>query len=67
MLKVIQKFYQEVNKAIEAGIMADRITAVKAKDEIARMKYTPNQDFPQRYKELIKSIETEFESLRNKT
>jgi len=65
MLKVIMKFYQEVNKAIEAGIMASRIAAVKVKDEIARMKYTPNPDFPQRYGELIKAIETEFESLRN--
>jgi len=65
MLKIIMKFYQEVNKAIEAGIMASRIAAVKVKDEIARMKYTPNPDFPQRYKELIKSIEIEFESLRN--
>ena len=65
MLKIIMKFYQEVNKAIEAGIMASRIAGVKVKDEIARMKYTPNPDFPQRYEELIKSIETEFESLRN--
>jgi V/A-type H+-transporting ATPase subunit A len=65
MLKIIMKFYQEVNKAIEAGIMASRIAGVKVKDEIARMKYTPNQEFPQRYEELIKSIETEFESLRN--
>ncbi|MBW2003346.1 MAG: V-type ATP synthase subunit A [Deltaproteobacteria bacterium] len=65
MLKIIMKFYQEVNKAIEAGIMASRIAAVKVKDEIARMKYTPNPDFPKRYEELIESIETEFESLRN--
>jgi V/A-type H+-transporting ATPase subunit A len=65
MLKIIMKFYQEVNKAIEAGIMASRIAGVKVKDEIARMKYTPNPDFPKRYEELIKSIETEFESLRN--
>jgi len=65
MLRIIMKFYQEVNKAIETGIMASRIALVKVKDEIARMKYTPNQDFPKRYEELIKSIETEFESLRN--
>jgi V/A-type H+-transporting ATPase subunit A len=65
MLKIIMKFYQEVNKAIEAGIMASRIAGVKVKDEIARMKYTPNPDFPQRYEELIKAIETEFESLRD--
>jgi len=65
MLKIIMKFYQEVNKAIEAGVMASSMAAVKVKDEIARMKYTPNPDFPQRYEELIKSIETEFESLRN--
>jgi vacuolar-type H+-ATPase catalytic subunit A/Vma1 len=54
-----------VNKAIETGIMASRIASVKVKDEIARMKYTPNQDFPKRYEELITTIETEFESLRN--
>ena len=65
MLKIIMKFYQEVNKTIESGILASRIAAVKVKDEIARMKYTPNPDFPQRYEELIKSIEIEFESLRN--
>ena len=65
MLKIIMKFYQEVNKAIEVGIMASKIAGVKVKDEIARMKYTPNQEFPQRYEELIKSIETEFGSLRN--
>ena len=64
MLKIIMKFYQEVNKAIASGIMASRTAAVKVKDEIARMKYTPNQDFAQRYEELIKAIESEFESLR---
>jgi V/A-type H+-transporting ATPase subunit A len=65
MLKIIMKFYQEVNKAIEAGVGANRIAAVKVKDEIARMKYTPNQDFPKRYEELMQSIEREFESFRN--
>ena len=65
MLKIIMKFYQEVNKAIESGVGANRIAEVKVKDEIARMKYTPNQDFPKRYEELIQSIEREFESLRN--
>jgi len=65
MLKIIMKFYQEVNKAIESGVGANRIAAVKVKDEIARMKYTPNQDFPKRYEELMQSIEREFESLRN--
>jgi V/A-type H+-transporting ATPase subunit A len=65
MLRIIMKYYQEVNKAIETGIMASRIASVKVKDEIARMKYTPNQDFPKRYEELITTIETEFESLRN--
>ena len=67
MLKIIVKFHQEVNKAIAAGIMASRIAALKVKDEIARMKYTPNQDFPQRYEELIESIDGEFEALRNQT
>jgi V/A-type H+-transporting ATPase subunit A len=65
MLKIIMRFYQEVNKAIESGVGANRIAAVKVKDEIARMKYTTNQDFPKRYEELIQSIEREFESLRN--
>lgn len=67
MLKIIMKFYQEVNKAIASGIMASRTATVKVKDEIARMKYTPNQDFAQRYEELIKAIEIEFESLRKQT
>jgi len=65
MLKVIMRFYQEVKGAIESGIVASRITAMKIKDEIARMKYIPNPDFPQRYEKVIKSIAGEFESLRN--
>jgi V/A-type H+/Na+-transporting ATPase subunit A len=65
MLKVIITFYTEVKKSIELGISASRITGVKVKDEIARMKYEPNQQFSKRYEELIKSIESEFESLRN--
>jgi len=65
MLKIIMKFYSEVKKSIESGIVASRITTVKVKDEIARMKYEPNQEFSKRYEELIKSIESEFESLRN--
>jgi V/A-type H+-transporting ATPase subunit A len=67
MLKIIWRFYQEVSKAIESGIGAGRIAAVKVKDEIARMKYTPNPDFPQRYEGLVQSIEREFEALRNQT
>ncbi len=65
MLKIIRKFNEEVNKSIESGVGADRVGALKVKDEIARMKYTPNQDFSQRYEELIQSIDREFESLRN--
>ena len=65
MLKIIMGFYQEVKKAIDAGVAANRITGMKVKDEIARMKYTPNPDFPKRYEELTRSIEREFESLRN--
>jgi V/A-type H+-transporting ATPase subunit A len=65
MLKIITRFYQEVKKAIDAGIVTSRITAMKVKDEIARMKYTPNPDFPKRHEELIRSIEREFEALRN--
>jgi V/A-type H+-transporting ATPase subunit A len=67
MLKIIWRFYQEVNKAIESGVGAGRIAAVKVKDEIARMKYTPNPDFPQKYEGLVQSIEGEFEALRNQT
>jgi len=63
MLKVIKRFYEEVKKAISSGIMASRIAAVKVKDEIARMKYAPNPDFPQKYEGLVRSIEGEFESL----
>jgi V/A-type H+-transporting ATPase subunit A len=63
MLKIVRRFYDEVNKAISSGIMASRIAAMKVKDEIARMKYIPNPDFPQRYEQLVKSIEDEFESL----
>jgi len=63
MLKIIKRFYEEANKAIGSGIMASRIAAMKVKGEIARMKYAPNPDFPKKYEELIRSVESEFQSL----
>ncbi len=65
MLKILMKFYQEAKKAIDGGIMASRITAMKVKDDIARMKYIQNAEFPRRYEGLIRAIEDEFESLRS--
>ena len=65
MLKVIMGFYQEVKRAIEAGMVTSRIAGMRIKDEIARMKYTPNPDFPRRYEELMSSMEREFEPLRD--
>jgi hypothetical protein len=63
--KGIENAKREAVGAIDAGVAANRITAMKVKDEIARMKYTPNPDFPKRYEELVRSIDRRFESLRN--
>ncbi len=64
MLKIISLFHEKALEAIDMGVGIDKIISLPVKDEIARMKYEPGDKFKQRYQELEKTINEQFDSLR---
>ena len=63
MMKIIARFNEKAMEAIDLGIGVDKIIALPVKDEIARMKYEPG-DFKQTHEKLVKTINEQFDSLR---
>ncbi|MDY6964777.1 MAG: V-type ATP synthase subunit A [Halobacteriota archaeon] len=63
MLKTILNFFYRSNEAIKAGAGIEDIENMPLKDEIARMKYDPNDTFEKRYGELDKTMEESFGAL----
>jgi V/A-type H+-transporting ATPase subunit A len=64
MLKIISLFNEKALEAIDLGVGVDKIIALPVKDEIARMKYEPGEQFKQKHGELEKTINEQFDSLR---
>ncbi|HEC56920.1 MAG TPA: V-type ATP synthase subunit A [Candidatus Syntrophoarchaeum butanivorans] len=63
MANVILRFYDKADEALDAGIGIDKIESLPVKDEIARMKYVPGEEFRARYEEIIKHMDEQFGSL----
>jgi len=63
MMKAIMLFYDYAKKAIGKGITVDRIRELKCRAKIARMKYIPNINFEDEFKQLLSEIEKEFNEL----
>ncbi|MHC1567730.1 MAG: ATP synthase subunit A [Candidatus Syntropharchaeia archaeon] len=63
MAKIILKFHEKAHEAIDAGISIDKIENIPVKDDIARMKYVPSEEFRKRYEELEKMIDEQFKAL----
>ena len=64
MMKIISLFNEKAMEAIDLGVGVDKIIALPVKDEIARMKYEPGDQFKQKHEELVKTINEQFDSLR---
>ncbi|MCX6669024.1 MAG: V-type ATP synthase subunit A [Methanothrix sp.] len=60
MAKTILAFYDRASKAMDDGLPFGKVETIPVKDEIARMKYVPNQEFPERFKTLLKTIEDQL-------
>jgi V/A-type H+-transporting ATPase subunit A len=63
MIKIIMKFYQGMLEAIEKGIPLQRVIELPVKDEIARMKIQPPEDFDSFSREFLRKIDAEFNEL----
>jgi V/A-type H+-transporting ATPase subunit A len=64
MLKVISLFHKKALEAIDLGVGIDRIITLPVKDEIARMKYVAGDQFKPKHEELEKTLNEQFDSLR---
>jgi len=63
MANTILAFYDRASKAMENGVSIANIETIDVKNEIARMKYVPNQDFSGWYDTMLKTLEAQFSAL----
>ncbi len=63
MLKVILHFHDRALGAIEQGVQLKVITSLKARQDIARMKETPEKDFTRRGGEIMGMVDSQFNKI----
>ncbi|OFV67816.1 MAG: V-type ATP synthase subunit A [Candidatus Syntrophoarchaeum caldarius] len=63
MANAILKFYEKADEAIDAGVAISKIESVPVKDEIARMKYVPLEEFKSYHEMILKHMDEQFAKL----
>jgi V/A-type H+-transporting ATPase subunit A len=63
MIGLISKFYERMSRAIELGVPLQRILDMPVRQEIARCKIEPSQEFAEVAKRIERNLETEFGQL----
>ncbi len=63
MLKLMLKYSDETRKAISKGVHIDDIISMKARENIARLKTIPNEEFEKRFKKIEDDLDKEISSL----
>lgn len=66
MLEVMLRFYDRSLEAVGKGMPAKQIATLQVKDDIARLKYVPEKDFPKAVKEIEMKIEEQLNALTAK-
>lgn len=66
MLEVMIDFYEEGNKALEAGATIDQLIALPIGERIGRMKYVEENEIAKVFEEIEKLIESEMQKLTMK-
>lgn len=63
MLRIMLKFYHLMREAVEKGVDFEKLKNLKAKEAIARMATTPNDEYEERFKQIEKQMEEEIKRL----
>ena len=66
MAKIVLQWYDGAMDAIESGTRVEKLEGMRIKDAIARMKYVPNEDFREKYEQIMKDMKDEFEAIKVK-
>jgi V/A-type H+-transporting ATPase subunit A len=60
MLKTILRYYELAQESLSAGVDVSELRASPAVTRISRLKDVPNEEFPDRVKELVSDMETDL-------
>jgi len=63
MLRIMSKFSDLIQNAIEKNVHIDDIISIKSRESIARMGTIPNKDFEKRFGKIELDLENEIETL----
>ena len=63
MLRIMLKFSDLIQSAIEKNVHMDDIISIKSRESLARMGTVPNKEFEKRFKKVEQDLEKEIESL----
>jgi V/A-type H+-transporting ATPase subunit A len=60
MMKTILSFHEKAMQAVDKGMEPEEISKVSVIDNIAKMKYVPEDKFEEEFNTMLKKIETEL-------
>ncbi len=60
MMSGLLNFYDKCNNALERGITMENILNLPIREDISRLKEVPNEEFGERYKEVMKKLDKEL-------
>ena len=63
MISLILLFHSESQRCIKEGVSVDKIISLSVREKIGRFKYIKEENVDNEYNEIIKNIETDFDSL----
>ena len=63
MISLILLFHSESQRCIKEGVSVDKIVSLSVREKIGRFKYIKEENVDNEYNEIIKNIETDFDSL----
>jgi V/A-type H+-transporting ATPase subunit A len=63
MLSAILRFYNRATDALEMGVELKSLKAIEVKNEIARMKEIPENEFDSKFEGLMKNIDSQFDKI----
>ncbi len=60
MLNAILTWYEKGINALKSDVAFSKVAGMKVLEQIGRMKYIPEQEFPQRIREILSEMDAEF-------
>lgn len=66
MMDLVLAFYEESLSGLKEGLNVNDVVKMSVREQIGRFKYTKEEDMDKKYKEILKDLNSEIETLKNK-